>query len=137
MNLTQEQRAALVAASLGDDDSLPTIEWQKLDALGLAEWDHAWELTPAGRIVAELCKELADKVEDHEELARDNNKWARVMAYVVWRLVEECGELEPGEYIGRIEDCPAKQWPIKKGYPKPDFILCHPSGEPVKLPEAQ
>ena len=57
MELTDEEKAALIAAlDGGPDDDLTIKQWQRLADLGLVVWEHAWELTPAGQIVATLLK---------------------------------------------------------------------------------
>lgn len=197
-DLTPDMRTALIEALENERGVLPGTDFfvgNSLIKAGLAVevpnrnkegellpgWSVHLELTPAGRLCAELLKQNAEK---NELLAaiRDECSWAdpdkplldEIVDYcgdhnrtyehkqkliaqrnalraelerakdLHWRPLSELGDLEPGEYAGRDAGelwhyrFDGKQWkhPIG-GYitPCPDELLCHPSGEAVRVPK--
>lgn len=157
--LSPEQSAALVAA-LDDPSTLwhclqPAIEFR---SMGLAEWEGEGTdmcrtvLTPAGRIIAQQCKQREldigtqcallsqlDEVEQELEILRDQQPY--------WRPIAECTEPETGWYFLRCTSNlpggystgrvlyfqPGDRW-SKDGYRVDQF--CGPIPFPVTVPDA-
>lgn len=144
MELTDEEKAALTAAlDGGQDDDLTIKQWQRLADLGLVVWEHAWELTPAGQIVATLLKREARlerakaKLIEWEQTADENRQENPVAACatLVWepshgwyatvewaerdeRLgphsVNTCGPADDDPLTAVIEASKRTPWPVEE-----------------------
>jgi hypothetical protein len=93
VKLTREQELALMLALDGEDDDLPIVEWQKLDALSVAVWTSwgAWELTETGRLLATAIRE------------RDEAR--AVLAKLEWSDAGWCPVCDREQEEGHAPDC--------------------------------
>lgn len=148
-DLSKEQSAALVAALENGGRFSEKGPYQPVIDAGLAEWrvgngkdvdwgDNHFALTPAGRIVAQLCKELDIAIKDRDAYAEESVSLRRVQK-PYWRPIVECGELEAAEYWALNSEFGRGVMPVYPGGTSDDGQYTHIlylDPNPVTVPAA-